>query len=285
MARFGDGFHSSARRAAEPTIERVSRGARQLGYGPNEARRQAVASAASAKDGASDGMPEAATKSTGSASATRHKKSFSIPCASAFRDRVLALAARRGVNAGDLARSVMLLLPPTEIAGAADPGDPAPDDRETVTLRSGPSKGKPWRRKPRLQVRLPGDQDPILLRKALGLALDLDEGRLHLSIDTVDAAARDAAIEADRRALDRLRDAVRTVADTTLGHPVRTRDEALFVLGFPPGARPEPAAIKTRYRMLATIHHPDSDTGDTDRMARLNQAMSFMRGYEKNRFS
>lgn len=214
-----------------------------------------------------------------------HKKSHSIPCASAFRDRVLALAERRGVNAGDLARSVMLLLPSEAIAAAVDPGDPDPEDRDTVTLRSGPSKGKPWKRKPRLQVRLPGDQDPVLLRKALGLALEIDGGRLHLSLETDGPAVKAAAVEADRRAIRRLRDAVRTVADTNLGNPVRTRDEALFVLGFPPGARPEPDAIKTRYRVLATIHHPDSDTGDTNRMAQLNQAMSFMRGYEKNRYN
>lgn len=214
-----------------------------------------------------------------------HKKSHSIPCSTVFRDRVLALADRRGLNAGDLARSVMLLLPHEAIAAAADPGDPPPDDRDTVTLRSGPSKGKPWKRKPRLQVRLPGDQDPVLLRKALGLALEIEEGRLHLSIDVAGPRARAAAVEADRRTIQRLRDAVRTVADTNLGNPVRTRDEALFVLGFPPGARPEPDAVKTRYRVLATIHHPDSDTGDTNRMAQLNQAMSFMRGYEKNRYS
>ena len=57
---------------------------------------------------------------------------------------------------------------------------------------------------------------------------------------------------------------------------------ALFVLVFAPGSRPDPARIKARFRQLATIHHPDSGLGDTDRMTELNQAMSFTRGYEKH---
>ncbi|MDA0662474.1 MAG: J domain-containing protein, partial [Proteobacteria bacterium] len=52
------------------------------------------------------------------------KKSYAIPCSSAFRDRVQALADRRGVNAGDLVRSVMLVVPPAAIAAMADPGEP-----------------------------------------------------------------------------------------------------------------------------------------------------------------
>jgi len=211
-----------------------------------------------------------------------HKRSYTIPCASDFRRRVLALAEAREVNAADLARSVILILPQAMIAAAPDPGDPEPDDREQVSLQSGPDKGKPWRRKPRLQVRLPAGYDPILLRKALGLSLSLEERSLRLTLEPAGLPPR---VESDAKAraeIERLRNTVRILAGERLSNAVRTKDEALFVLGFPPGSRPGAAAIKARFRLLATIHHPDSDTGDTARMAQLNQAMSFMRAYESN---
>lgn len=223
------------------------------------------------------------------ASKTGHKQSYTIPCASAFRDRVQALAEARGVNAADLARSVILILPRAVIDAAPDPGDPDRDDRETITLKSGPDAGKPWKRKPRLQVRLPAGYNPILLRKALGLALSLEEGEQRLILESAASPTREAEsararaeTAQAREKTARLMAAVQVLAGEKLPHAVRTRDEALFVLGFPPGARPDAAAVKSRYRQLATVHHPDSDTGDTSRMAQLNQAMSFMRGYIKN---
>lgn len=223
------------------------------------------------------------------ASTSGHKQSYSIPCATEFRDRVLALAEARGVNAADLARSIILVLPLPVIEAAPDPGDPDRDDRETVTLKSGPDKGKPWKRKPRLQVRLPAGYDPVLLRKALGLALSLERGEQRLILEAASRPTREAESAKARAETEqaheksaRLMAAVHVLAGERLPHAVRTRDEALFVLGFPPGARPDASAIKSRYRQLATVHHPDSDTGDTSRMAQLNQAMSFMRGYIKN---
>ncbi len=199
------------------------------------------------------------------------------------------MAEARGVNAADLARSIILILPRDAIEAAPDPGDPDREDRETITLKSGPDEGKPWKRKPRLQVRLPAGYDPILLRKALGLALSLDQGEQRLTLESarnptreVEAARIKAEAAQAHEKAARLMAAVQVLAGERLPHAVRTRDEALFVLGFPPGARPDASAIKSRYRQLATVHHPDSDTGDTSRMAQLNQAMSFMRGYIKN---
>ena len=81
------------------------------------------------------------------------KHSYVIPCSSDFRDAVQALADRREVNVGDIARSVMLIISHDTIAACPDPGEPGANDRETVILKSGPNKGKPWRRKPRLQAR------------------------------------------------------------------------------------------------------------------------------------
>ena len=77
------------------------------------------------------------------------KLSYAVPCSTRFRDAVLAMASDREVNVGDLARSIMLTLSPDAVKSAADPGEPEEDDRETVVLKSGPSAGKPWRRKPR----------------------------------------------------------------------------------------------------------------------------------------
>ena len=70
---------------------------------------------------------------------TERKQSYAVPCASTFRDAVLALAVARNVNVGDIARSVMLILPEAAIAATPDPGEPAAKDRETIILKSGPS--------------------------------------------------------------------------------------------------------------------------------------------------
>lgn len=210
--------------------------------------------------------------------ASPRKVSYSIPCASAFRDRVADLAAKRAVNVGDIARSVMLTVPVETIDAFPDPGEPAADDRETVVLKSGPSAGKPWRRKPRLQARLPSGCDVVMLRKALGIALALDSGEQRIALEASDMPARQQSEAKLREEADRLRAMVNTLAFDALPDGVRTRDEALFVLGFPPGARPDGSAIKSRYRMLAAVLHPDSGFGDNARMAQLNAAMAFLKG-------
>ena len=50
------------------------------------------------------------------------KHSYTIPCASAFRDAVTDLSVRRRVNVGDLARSVLLVVPEGVIRDFPDPG-------------------------------------------------------------------------------------------------------------------------------------------------------------------
>jgi len=62
-----------------------------------------------------------------------------------------------------------------------------------------------------------------------------------------------------------------------LPHGIASRSDALHVLGFPPTARPDKRTIRARFRMLATIHHPDSNYGSHDRMSQLNQAMEFLK--------
>lgn len=223
------------------------------------------------------------------------KQSYTIPCSSAFRDAVMALADKRGVNVGDLARSVMLVVPNAVIDAYPDPGEPESHDRETVILKSGPAQGRPWRRKPRLQLRLSPGHSVVSIRRALGLAVDMDGGDVAVRVarsDELDAQerlARDAAdamrIAAEAPAelaraqeeLRRLRDIVDALAFKPLDHGVMSRDDALHVLGFAPGSRPNLRSVRAQYRLLASIHHPDSHFGDHARMTQINAAMELLR--------
>jgi|TARA_R110000796_G_scaffold63211_2_gene146009 hypothetical protein len=223
------------------------------------------------------------------------KQSYTIPCSSVFRDAVQALAERRGVNAADLARSVMLIVPEKAIDDYADPGDPPKSDRETIVLKSGPAEGRPWRRKPRLQLRLPPGFSIIMVRKALKMALDFDTGDVKMRVEKSDILAAESAALAEARALkkrqaeppvellqsreelERLRQIVDNLAFDPLDRGVTTFNEALHVMGFAPSARPDLREIRTKYRVLAAIHHPDSNYGSHQRMTQLNAAMDLLR--------
>ncbi|MSO84418.1 MAG: J domain-containing protein [Rhodospirillales bacterium] len=203
----------------------------------------------------------------------RSKHSHTVHCSSRFRDEVLALAHRRNVNAADLARSVLLLLTPEMIVVVPDPGEPPAGDRETVILRSGPSQGRPWRRKPRLQVRLPSGTDAKTARRALAVALALDRGEVKLELRR---AGETSAAEI-KEEVARLVRIVSDISSPLLAQGVKTSVEALHVLGFPPDSDPDVAEIRSRFRTLAAIHHPDSGTGSHQRMAQLNQAVEILR--------
>ncbi len=202
------------------------------------------------------------------------KQSYTIPCASAFRDAVEALAARRGVNAADLARSVALMLGAEAITAYPDPGGPAADDRESVILKSGRAKGRPWRRKPRLQVRMAAGFDVPTLRRALAIALDMDLGEARVLLD---APRRGLPVPlGDPDEVTRLKAMVSALAFDPLPGGVETKAEALHVLGFAPGSHPDTMTARARFRALATIHHPDSDHGSHERMSQLNSAMDVL---------
>lgn len=208
---------------------------------------------------------------------SNRKRSYAIPCASTFRDAVTALAERRRVNAGDLARSVLLLVPRDVVARYPDPGEPAPDDREQVVLKSGPSANKPWRRKPRLQVRLPDGFKIPEIRRALGMALAMEEGGVSLTLEEGRKPKLGDRLKKAEGEADRLKGAVMALAFEPLYNGIQTRADALYVMGFPPNARPDQKAIRARFRMLATIHHPDSGFGHHERMTQLNEALSTLK--------
>ncbi len=222
------------------------------------------------------------------------KHSFTVSCSSAFRDEVADLARRRGVNVADLARSVVLMVSPETIAAFPDPGEPIKGDRETVILKSGNAKGKPWRRKPRLQVRMAPGQEISMIRRALGLALSMDRGDIGVILNGKKSVSPppgeqekgpDAAEEKKQRALigeirdemERLRTIVSVLSFEPLANGVQDRDDALHVLGFPPGCQPDERDLRSRFRMLATIHHPDSNYGSHQRMSQLNAAVEYLR--------
>jgi len=236
------------------------------------------------------------------------KHSYTVPCSSVFRDLVEALAKRRGVNVGDMARSVLLVLPLPVISDFPDPGEPPAEDRELVVLKSGPAQGRPWRRKPRLQVRMAPGYSIQNVRKALGLALALEKGELAVHIRNPNEAAAVAAerkasspvtdehpskrerrasdkhaaetikaLEVAKEEIERMRAAISVLAFDPVDGGVNSRAEALYVLGYTPDAWPDARSIRARFRMLATIHHPDSNFGDHLRMSQLNQAMEILR--------
>ncbi len=205
---------------------------------------------------------------------TTRKKSYTVPCASTFRQAVENLAQQKQCNVADLARSAVLMMTPDALAAQPDPGEPDQNDRETVVIQSGISKGKPWRRKPRLQVRLaPGLAVPTI-RKAFGVALKLASGDLALNMATIDH--RDHAIKT-QEALDRLQNVAEVLAFAPVAGGIQTREQALYVMGFPPGAIPDQKALRERFRRVAQVFHPDGQSGDHERMAQINAAMERLR--------
>ena len=184
-----------------------------------------------------------------------------------------SLAQRQGVSVADLVRAVQLLVPAASLAQVADPGEPGRTDRESIQVKTGPSKDRRMRRKPRLQVRLAGEHQIADLRRALRLALDLAEGGTSLRLEA--AGAVDLA-ELHREEVTRLKNTVETLSFAPLETDIRTRSEALYVLGFPTWSTPDQRMLRSRFRQLAIIYHPDSPTGDTTRMAQLNAAIAFL---------
>ena len=214
--------------------------------------------------------------------APNRKHSYTIPCSTDFRDAVMALADKRRVNVADLARSVVLVVNAEEIFDFPDPGGPLAGDRETVVLKSGAAKGKPWQRKPRLQVRMAPGYDAVTLRRALGVALSIDKGAVDISLSggieqPAAPVVDESMMHGAREELDRLRSIISALSFQPLPQGIKNRNDALHILGFPPGSLPDGKSMKSRFRTLASIHHPDSGHGDHDRMSQLNEAMDHLK--------
>ena len=130
--------------------------------------------------------------------------------------------------------------------------------------------------------------DARTIRRALSIALALDRGdvdvRLETSFDPANTSrdrrqgdeAQEALIRETRDDLDRVRAMVSVLSFEPLAGGITCRDDALHVLGLPPGTLPDQGALRARFRMLATIHHPDGLLGSHKRMSQLNAARVFL---------
>ena len=207
----------------------------------------------------------------------KKKKSYTIPCSSIFRKEIIELANSLKSNVADLARSILLLIPKDQILSVPDPGGPLPQDREHKLIKSGPSAGKVWKLKPRLQVRLPEGYTISVVRRALNIALRLNKQHLVLTLNEPKALSAPPELHTDLLdQVERLHNIISILSFTPLEQRITTPNQALYILGFAPDANPDTQIIHARYRKLAGIHHPDSSVGDTDRMTQLNAALDFL---------
>jgi hypothetical protein len=206
-----------------------------------------------------------------------HKSSYTIPCASSFRDAINVLAVSLRANVADIARSILLTIPEEVIRTIPDPGGPPRGDREETLIKSGPSAGKLWQRKPRLQVRLRSGYDVSTVRRALNIALRIDNGSLEIKLTDPNVLSPESEPDQEMSGeLRRLKKFISVLAFDPLQGGVSTPDEALHVLGFAPKENPDKATVRARFRTLATIHHPDSLYGSHQRMSQLNAARQLL---------
>jgi len=206
-----------------------------------------------------------------------HKSSYTIPCTSSFRDAINALAVSLRGNVADIARSILLSISEEVIRTIPDPGGPPRGDREETLIKSGPSAGKLWQRKPRLQVRLRSGYDVSTVRRALNIALRLNNRSLEIKLRDPNVLSPESEPDQEMSGeLERLKKIFPILAFDPLQGGVSTPDEALHVLGFAPRENPDKATIRARFRTLATIHHPDSHYGSHQRMSQLNAAMQLL---------
>jgi hypothetical protein len=122
------------------------------------------------------------------------------------------------------------------------------DDREKVVLKSGPSANKPWRRKPRLQVRLPAGFKIPEIRRALGMALAIEQGVGALTLEEGKKPKLGDRLRKAESEIDRLKGAVMALAFEALTNGVLSSAEAFHVLGFspPPETRPDQKEIQSQ---------------------------------------
>ncbi len=214
---------------------------------------------------------------------------YRVPCSTAFRDQVEEMAKRLKVNVADLAQAVVLTLPKDTVTAFPDPGGPEDGESETFVLQFGAARGLKRRREPYLRIKVPPEgYHAHTIRRALNLALAFKQGKLVTRMDerkpgVNGRSGRDRAeFRQTLEEMDQLRAVVSVLSFDLLPGGVRNREEALYVLGFPPRSTPAIRAIQGRFRMLATIHHPDSGYGSHERMAQVNSAMEILTGKRKS---
>ncbi len=221
------------------------------------------------------------------------KKGYIITCASSFRDRIEVLCRKKKVNAGDIARSIILTIDSQFISSFPDSGEPALEDREFFYTKSDKNKKYPKKIKPRIQLRLPTGYDNIFIRKALNLALSLDKEETTilkaLSLSHLEAPPASepsppptTTMTVSSEQIEHLKSTIYALLFEPLQKEITTQAEAFYILGIPPFSNMTLAKLKQRFRFLATIHHPDNELGSKERMQQLKEAFDFLKAiYQK----
>jgi hypothetical protein len=206
---------------------------------------------------------------------------YTVPCQAGFRGSVLALARRRGIDAADLVRMVLVLVAPAVRASVADPGEPmAPgaangNDRDTP-LRRHAGRPPPPGLTPTLVLRLEPGLDHATIRQALAVALALDDPKDHRLTPTDEHNRLIASVEkleyrnaALARAIDRL---------SFRPRPGRlSLRDAAAMLGFASERDCDEQLVTRRFRELAPIFHPDTGILPCrERMAQLIDARNLL---------
>lgn len=219
----------------------------------------------------------------------QHKKACSIPCSETFKTKIHTLAEKHSVNPADIIRSILFVFPEEFIQSFEDPGDPLREDREDVTLHSGKHKGKTWKRKPRIQVRIPRSYPVPFLRKALNIALSLQDDNITQLLtskkideeqkEETEQKIKNLTQEQERltKEIELLQSVLKNFTKEKENKNIQSIDDALFILGFPPYSSPTAPLIKKKYRDLAILFHPDTGLDNHAMMSKLNDAISFLR--------
>lgn len=208
-------------------------------------------------------------------------KTYALLCPSRFRDAVLLLADRRRTDPSSVARAALLLVGARELP---DPGEPEPQDRDIQILPRATGKAKVVRRKPRLRLRLPPGLEASEIRRALALALAIDDQQGYQLLtasevkgfaelaDRALAKAQEVAVAIDRIAFRPLRDGVKTPR------------QAAYVMGFLHEWGIDEATVTARFRQLAPVFHPDTGPAANEtRMVQLIEARRLLTEHARGR--
>ena len=182
---------------------------------------------------------------------------YTVPCLAGFRSAVLALAKRRGVDASELVRMVLTLVTPALRAGIPDPGDSSSDDRDNQLRRHGAALQPAPSLTPTLVLRLAPGLDPGEIRRALAVALALDDPKGFRLIPANEHNRLTASVEKLEYRNRALTSAIERLSFRPRTGRLSVREAALM-LGFANEHECDEHLVTRRFRELAPIYHPDT---------------------------
>lgn len=196
-------------------------------------------------------------------------RSYQVRCRTDLHDACRAAAARAGTPLSQMARSTLAMLTPEHLADLVDPGAPLPADGWRVGRRL---------ETPVLRLRVQQGLTAVEIRKALGLMVGLRSGG-HLILPRHGVRELEQRATRQTETVERLRKGMALLAFEPLESGVKTYAEALHVLRFPPGAKPDPETVGARFKAMAALLHPDAGLVDHhSHMIQLIEARRILRG-------